>query len=427
VQDLSVNESDNLNMPPVPALPPIIGSPAQKPPAKSFTARKLAYLLLSLFLGLFLASGLVSVLDDSCVLLWGNHLFTMLSGIITFITLLMAALVYGLAGLTPVVPKRVVLPVVFFIAASLLVTLPVGIYFYQWVLQYDLIASCGVIIFGLGIICWLQGGWKIRWPLVAEQNLGQRAFSGRNLLLFLLLNVLVALPAVAAYVAGCAGLAVSHFTEGFVSLRPAGIVMQARKYTRDDGKTILLFPMSHIAESDFYRNVMQSVSSNSVVLLEGVTDTNNVLTHKLSYRRAAKSLHLAEQHEAFDLQQGELVRADVDVSDFSSNTIVLLNLVSLIHSEGVNVHTLSLMMGYTPSPDVEQQLLDDLLLGRNRHVLGVLRERLPAADNFVIPWGAAHMPGLASEIQKAGFHLVESREFVAIRFGGGQPHSDKGK
>jgi hypothetical protein len=138
-------------------------------------------------------------------------------------------------------------------------------------------------------------------------------------------------------------------------------------------------------------------------------------------------LHLAEQHEAFDLQQGELVRADVDVSDFSSNTIVLLNLVSLIHSEGVNVHTLSLMMGYTPSPDVEQQLLDDLLLGRNRHVLGVLRERLPAADNFVIPWGAAHMPGLASEIQKAGFHLVESREFVAIRFGGGQPHSDKGK
>jgi hypothetical protein len=216
----------------------------------------------------------------------------------------------------------------------------------------------------------------------------------------------------------CASATISHFTDGFVSLRPSGIVMQARKYTRDDGKTILLFPMSHIAEADFYASVGRAVSSNSVVLLEGVTDTNNLLTHGISYRRVAKTLHLSEQHEGFSLKRGELVRADVDVSQFSSNTIVMLNLVMLLYSEGLNAHTLSILFGYTPTPEAEQQLLDDLLLKRNAHLLAVLRARLPDSDNFIIPWGAAHMAGISQEIQKSGFHLVATDDFVAIRFGG---------
>jgi hypothetical protein len=46
-----------------------------------------------------------------------------------------------------------------------------------------------------------------------------------------------------------------------------------------------------------------------------------------------------------------------------------------------------------------------------------LRERLKQSDHFLIPWGAAHMPGIAEEIQKSGFHLVETRDYVSIRFG----------
>ena len=144
---------------------------------------------------------------------------------------------------------------------------------------------------------------------------------------------------------------------------------------------------------------------------------SNLLVHGISYKRAAKSLHLEEQHEDFKLQRGELVRADVDVSDFSSNTLALLNIVGLVHSEGVNAHTLSLLMGYSPTEDVEQQLLDDILLKRNAHVLGVLHARLPDANDFIIPWGAAHMAGISKEIQKSGFHLVATHDFVAIHFG----------
>jgi len=414
-----VNHTEDPNWPPIPAAaPPVLANLPPKPAGSPSSWRKLVAILLSLFLGLFLASGLASVLDDSCVLLLRSHLFTNISGILTFLTLLTAVLVYGLMGLSPVIPKRIVLPVIAFMALTLLATPLVAIYYYPWILQYDLLASCAVVVFGVAMVFWLQGGWKLRWPLVAEKHLGTRPFSWLNLALFLLLNLFVLLPAVAAYMGGCAGLAVSRFTDGFMTLRPAGIVVQARKYTRDDGKTVLLFPMSHIADASFYRSVMQVVSTNSVVLLEGVTDNSNLLVHGISYKRAAKTLHLEEQHEDFKLKQGELVRADVDVSDFSSNTIALLNIVGVVHSEGLNAHTLSLLMGYAPTEDVEQQLLDDILLKRNEHVLGVLHARLPDANDFIIPWGAAHMAGISKEIQKSGFHLVATHDFVAIHFGG---------
>jgi hypothetical protein len=404
--------------PPVVTPPPLLATALPKPPEGPAAGRTLLANLLSLFLALFVASGLASMLDDACVLLLGSHLFTTISGIVSGLTLLVVLVGYGLMGLTPLVPKRIVLPVVGWMAASFLATMPTAIYAYRWIPEVDLITASLTVALGLGLLRWLHGGWRFRWPLVAVKHLGARSFSGWNLVGFVLVNLLVALPVTVAYVGGCASLAVSHFTDGFVSLRPSGVVLQARKYLRDDGRTIVLIPMSHIAESDFYRSVEQSVTSNSVVLLEGVRDSQNLLTNHISYQRAAKALHLAEQHEDFELKQGRLVPADVDVAEFSSNTIAVLNLVMLVHSQGLNSRTLSILLQFAPSEEVEQQLFEDLLLKRNRHLLQELFARLPEADSFVIPWGGAHMAGLAKEIQKAGFHLVGTRDYVSIRFGG---------
>ncbi|HEX4646215.1 MAG TPA: hypothetical protein VH598_11465, partial [Verrucomicrobiae bacterium] len=299
---------------------------------------------------------------------------------------------------------------------ALLAVFPVLIYHREWMLHLDWILSLGQVLVGLGILFSLNGGFKLRWPIVEAGHLGKRAFSWVNLSLFLFLNLFVLVPAIAAYLAVCANLALGHFTGGFMALRPAGLVMQARQYVREDGKTILLFPMSHIADSAFYKSVSQSVSSNSIVLLEGVTDAKNLLTNGISYRRAAKSLGLAEQHHDLDVHQGELVRADMDVQEFSPTTVDILNLMGLVHSRGLNSGTLLLLMQFSPPPDVEKQLFADILLKRNEHLLKELRERLPDSDNFIIPWGAVHMPGLAKEIQKSGFHLVETHEYVSIRF-----------
>ena len=73
---------------------------------------------------------------------------------------------------------------------------------------------------GLGLILLyrVQGGFKLRWPLVAECHLEVRRFSWRNLALFLLVNVFIVLPAVIVYLGFCASLAVHHFSDGLSGL-----------------------------------------------------------------------------------------------------------------------------------------------------------------------------------------------------------------
>jgi hypothetical protein len=51
-------------------------------------------------------------------------------------------------------------------------------------------------------------------------------------------------------------------------------------------------------------------------------------------------------------------------------------------------------------------------------LLNEVKTRLPETENIVVPWGAAHMPEIAREIQKDGFRLEESRDYTVIRFGG---------
>jgi hypothetical protein len=397
--------------------PPVITNPSARLTDKPSLWRSLAAASLSLCLSLFLVGGVVSTLDDSLVLLFGLHLLTGVSAVLAFISLFALLLLYGLIGVTPLIPKRVFLPIIVFNLLGLLVVFPTMIYRFPWMLQLDWLLSLIQVAVILGVIYWLRGDVKLRWLVIEVKHLGTRIFSGWNLTAFLLLNILVLLPAVVAYLALCASLTLGHFTDGFLTLRPGGLIMQARTYARNDGKTIVLFPMSHIAEADFYQAVSHSSASNMVVLLEGVTDEQNLLTNGISYRRAAKSLGLAEQHDDLNIVQGELVRADVDVHDFTPGTIALLNLVGAVQARGLNVGTLLPLLQNSPTPDLEKQLFADILLKRNDHLLQELRERLKQSDHFLIPWGAAHMPGIAEEIQKSGFHLVETRDYVSIRFG----------
>ena len=376
-------------------------------------------ILLNLCLGLFLACGAVSLVDDSLVLLFGLHLLTVMSGILSFFAFLVAMLVYSLMGITPIIPKRVFLPITLFYVAGVLAVFPVLIYCndrFHRILQLDWAISFCQVILGLGILYWLRGGLKFRWPIVEDKHLGGQRFSWLNLSAFFLVNVFVLLPAIVVYLVLCAALAVDHFSEGFMALRPDGLTVEVRKYIRDDGKTIQLFPMQHVAGADFYRKVSQSFPTNSIILMEGVTDSRNLLTNKISYKRMAHSLGLVEQGKEFKPIHGELVMADVDVEQFTTNTIDLLNLVMLIHSKGVNADTVMKLVQYSPPPHFEGQLFDDLLKKRNRHLLQEIYARLPQSDNIIVPWGVGHMPEIANEIQKSGFRLDETQEYTVIRF-----------
>jgi len=395
------------------ALPPPL---PPKPDRKPSSMGHLFAILLSVFLGLFLADAVISLVDDSLILFFDIHMVTRIRGILSLFALLMAVVIYGLMALTPMIPKRLFLPLTLFTPVAGLVAIPFLIYFYSRIQQVAWVISLGQLILGLSVLWWVQGGFKVRWPLIEENLLVSRRFSWLNLSAFLSVNVLVLLPAVIVYLVLCVSLAVGHFSDGFLSLRTSGFTVQVRKYVRSDGKTIQLFPMSHVGELDFYRTLSQSFPTNSIILMEGVTDNQQLLTNKITYKRMAASLGVAEQQKEFK-PQGDLVRADVDVEQFATNTIDFLNLVMLLRSKVVSVENLLKLAQYSPPPNFEEQLFDDLLRKRNRRLLEEIQSRLSQSENIIVPWGAAHMPQIAKEIQKSGFRLDETREYVAIRFG----------
>ena len=395
---------------PPPLLPPTAGH-------KSSPARKALTILLSLCLAFFLADGLLSLIDASLILVFGIRALTILRGLVFLLATVLGIVTYLLMGLSPSVPKRLFLPIALFTPATSLLGIPFLIYFYSRFQQIDWLGSLCQVVLGLTILRVVHGGFRVRWPLVPEQRLPGLRFSWLNLSAFLGLNLFVLLPAVIAYLALCAALAVDRFSDGFLALRPGGLTVRVRQYVRADGKTVQLYPMSHVGNSAFYRKLSASFPADSIILMEGVTDNRDLLTNHISYKRMATSLGLAEQQKEFKPSRGKMVRADVDVEEFAPDTIDCLNLVMLVHSKGVNAETVLKLIQYSPPPDLERQLFDDLIHKRNRHLTDELDSRLSESDILVVPWGVAHMPGIAKEIRKSGFHLDKTQEYVAIRFG----------
>jgi hypothetical protein len=368
------------------------------------------------------ADAVVSLIDNSLAVLLNIHPFAAISGVFGFFALLIALVVYLLMGVTPMIPKRIFLPVTLFNPLATILVAPGWIYFASHIQRVIWLVSLAQVALCTAVFYYIHREFGFHSLLLPEGLLGSKRFSWQNLLGFSAVNLFVLLPGVIVYLALCAVLAVDHFSEGFVALRPAGFTVQVRHYVRKDGKSILLVPMSHIGEPEFYHSLAQSFPTNSTILMEGVTDDKNLLTNRITYKRMASSLGLSQQVREFKPSPVQMVHADIDVDQFTPDTIGFLNLVMLLHSKGLNLESVLRLMQYPEPPGFERKLFADLLTKRNNHLLQEIHEWLPQSDTLVVPWGAAHMPGLAREIQKSGFHLDSTREFVAIRF---RPHRSK--
>ncbi len=365
---------------------------------------------------MFLADAVVSVVNESLGAIFNVHLLNLLSAPLSFLLVMASLGVYVLMGLTPTIPKRLFLPLTLFVPFGLLTAIPLMIYHFDSALWIACALSLLQLAVGLAVLTSLRGGFRIRWPLLTNGQLKSRRFSWGNLLGFLFINAFVLLPGTAVYLFVCASVAVDHFSEGFVALRSHGLTVQARKYVRDDGKSVQLFPMAHIADRNFYRTLADTFTSNSIALMEGVTDEQGLLTNHITYHRVAQTLGVAEQQTEFKPALGKHVAADVDISIFSTNTIGLLNLVMMVHAKGLRPEFVFQLLRFTPAPGFEKELFRDLLHKRNLHVVAELRTRLEESEQFIVPWGAAHMPGIAREIEKLGFRVDETRDYTVLRF-----------
>jgi hypothetical protein len=367
-------------------------------------------------LALFLVDAFISLVDDSLLVLFHSPALSSIRGLVSLPMMLIAFLIYVLMAFLPAIPKRLFLPLTIFPPAAFLGVIPFMIYSFDRIRWVSWGFSLCQVLLGLGLLLWVQHGWSFRWPLVPEKWLGPPGFRWRNCLAFISVNLFILVPAIVVYLGVCASLAVDHYTDGFLALRPTGLAVHVRKYVRADGRTIQLIPMIHIGDTQFYRSLSAAFPTNSITLMEGVSDEKGLLTNKIAYKVVASQLGLAEQQKVFK-PQGKIIRADVDISEFSTNTINFLNLIMGVHAHGrVNVEAFATLI-QAPPPGFEKGLFDDLLRKRNRRLLEQIEARLPTSESIMVPWGAAHMPEIAREIAKSGFHVAETKEYIAIRFG----------
>lgn len=383
-------------------------------PAKIPPWRELLLFLLNIFLWFFFADAVLSVADDAAALVSPERATAAPRLIIGIFTILLGLLVYALMALTPAIPKKFFLPLKLFFPATQIACIPTFFYFYHHLPFVALVLSLIQMVFAVMMLAWIGRGRKIQFAALTDGQLGARLFSWKNSVVFVLLNGIFFLLVITGIAASVAWT-IEHFSEGFMKLRPSGMSVRVSTYERGDGKKVTLYPMGHVADAAFYRKLSQDFPSNSVVLMEGVTDEKNLLTNGISYARMARKLGLSEQHQEFK-PVGRLVRADVDVSEFSSDTIAVLNLVMLIHAKGLSWERLQPVMNYVQPDNLENMLFDDLLHKRNRHLLSELQRRLTDDAIFVIPWGAAHMPEIAHEVQKLGFRQTATEDVMIVRF-----------
>ncbi len=414
-------------MPPDPSLPPIL--PAALPPViptppaghspkpGKAGGRSLLAGLLSVGLVLFLVDAGFSLADDLLILFTGTHWLSGLRTVAGLLSFPLWLFIYVLMGLTRQVPKRAFLPLALFPLVALLALGPAAIYQFRHLPVIMCVLSALQMALGLAVLGYCRGGAVAAWPVVALSRLRPAGFSWFNLAGWLAFTFLLLPLVLAAYTAVCAGLAIDHFSDGFVALRPGGLTVQVRQYTRPDGKSIRLVPMAHVGEFAFYRSLAESFPTNAIVLMEGVSDKKDLLTNtvKISYGRMAKSFGVAEQHDAFH-PRGEIIRADVDVAEFSRETIDFINLAMNFHTHGFDPAMLRQLIAQPQPENVEKQVLADILELRNRHLLGEIKSRLGDPGEIIVPWGAAHMPELGRELLKLGFRITETTRYTAISF-----------
>jgi hypothetical protein len=369
--------------------------------------------LLSLLILIFLLSGSLSFLDDT-LLLFERTVFTASRVLVSCLMLIAGMVAYITVACLPGVPKRIFLTIALFIPVSSVAALPLLVYFHAqagWIAWGMSLLQLG---FGIWVVYHLKSSLRISWPLISASQAADCRFRFGHFAAVMLAGFFLVIPLLLAGTTFSAKLAIHHFTDGFVNLRTTGLTMDVREYVRDDGKKITLIPMSHVGEPEFYQELSNSFPEDAVVLLEGVSDQKNLFNVQGSYAKMAQAAGVVEQKTHFK-PKGRLVPADMDMSEFSNETRELLKGAMLIHSKGITEETMPILMKPTP-PDLQTRLMEDILTKRNQHLLTIIERELPNTREIIIPWGAAHMPEIAAELQTKGFKPISSREMIAIHF-----------
>ena len=388
----------------------------------------------NLFFAVYLADGVISLLHELLAIFMQTAPTSILRNLVAVIALLFALPLYFSLGIDRRLPKLVIIPQALFIFWIGLGAWPIvetGGFF-------GLFAAMVQTLLGL-LPFILYAGTAGSNRLLPEERFLAGFFGLRNTLMFFIMHI-VLLPLAFSYmVVSVMAYYADHETAGFVRLGSDGIHMEERVYSRS-GKNIRLTGMIHIGEQEFYSELIDSTATGStVILLEGVTDEDSLLTTSFGYDAMAQLLGLTSQADmefagrlidesdleglpvdVYDDLEPHLIQADTDLNRFDPLTIEFINVLGkhLFNSDSLpqGFQAYEAWAQENMNPEASEIIFSDLLDSRNEIVISWLDQVLPVYDTVVIPWGALHMPGIEAAILDRGFKQTSSRERLSVDF-----------
>ena len=359
----------------------------------------------------------VSVCEE--ILRLGFRDFGWLAGRLGFgvVCMALAIPVIVLCAMSPRLPARVVLPSALGAVWLGLGALPVAL-----VVEPDHVGPAasaiftGCVAFSFAVLRLDPAGAGRWW--ITRRDLP--AFSLRRTLVFGALGLLLTPIAAGAYVVMALIAWTEQATGHFIDVHPGGVSIEERTYARD-GREIHLVGMMHIGERDAYDALFESFAgASTLVLEEGVTDREGLLSTPLALSKVASAVGLQPQESvsSFFEEDGQPVddvelptvrRADLDISDFSPVTIDFLERAAIAWQQEGALGLAQAILDSSVATEDAEAVLDDLIWARNEVVLLELENGLDSFERIVVPWGAMHMPGIAQEVESLGFTTVSTR------------------
>lgn len=385
----------------------------------------------SFYIILFLIDAGHSLVDELLTLA-GSPL-PWLSGVrqlIAYVVIAMSMVIYFCLGIDRRLPKRIFLPLTLYIAWCSLAMWPLSGAIDRTVLP--LVASVGQVALGLLTLVLLRG-----WVMLPQEMFQKAAFSLRNTLGFMAINLLLA-PAVLLFgVLALAGNYLEEHTAGFLRISPAGIYMAERSYHRA-GKEIRLAGMMHVGKEEYYKDLAAAIPTTATVILtEGVTDQDHLLEHDFNYGKLARVIGVNSQDQMqidgnrVDLDdparvaagagdKPDIAWADIDLNRFDPQTVEFLNVIGrTLFSGRPLTEALTEYSDWAAEnmpPQRVATVMADILDKRNQAVIASLAKALQRYETIIIPWGALHMPAIEAAVLEQGFAPGAQKERMSLDF-----------
>jgi hypothetical protein len=378
---------------------------------------------------LFLADGLISIMDELLLVLFESTLLKGFRSGVAYIVLVLAIpYVYALFKVRPPLFKKYLLLPLYHVVAGIL---SLGNIF-------NLVSSSSIFItFALELspysILQEHPGYFIFQVILTLMQIGVAVYvlishskirvieshpNPQRGLGFLFSSILVVMEIL--MIIGTIPLLLIASTKGFLGFQDGKITSIERVYKKDN-KTVHLLPMVHVGDENFYKDVsVVDSKEKTLFLLEGVKDKDDLIKN-LNYDKFASKIGLDKQGDHFkpqakdkELQKNiSYIVADIDVSEFSPESREFLKTTFNQLNDKSTLEVLFMDSGEFTSKEASH-LVIDLMDKRNDKVIQEFKSNQDKFQTIYIPWGAAHMPELERAILKEGYKLTDSRERPVI-------------